>query len=208
MLRWRIYSCRWTCTWCSAGGSLLLPLNILFDAPLEDLFSCRWTCIDAPLEDLYSCLAVEHVLDAPLEDLYSCRWTCTWCSAGGSTLAVEHVLDAPLEDLLLPLNTYLMLRWKLFQWTALGFLMPDAPKKNLSVKLWRFIKIVEEPHGCHDFEQLCWFCPTPTSIFACSFELANSKQDEKSMTFPVILMIGNIKFHWWIHTCAKCERKT
>ena len=46
--------------------------------------------------------------------IFSCRWTCTWCSAGGSSLAVEHVLDAPLEDLLLPLNMYLMLRWRIF----------------------------------------------------------------------------------------------
>ena len=82
------------------------------------------------------------------------------------------------------------LSWKLFQETALGFLMtPDAPK-SLSVKLWKFIKIVEKPHGCHDFEPLCWFCFVPhPPAFLFVHERAKNKQNENSMTFPVILII-------------------
>ena len=95
MLRWRIstlavelvldapledlYSCRWTCTWCSAGGSLLLPLNMYL--------MLRWRI---------STLADEHCTWCSAGGSTLADEHCTWCSAGGPTLAVEHVLDAPL----------------------------------------------------------------------------------------------------------------
>ena len=156
-----------------------------------------------------------HASDAPLEDLlfplnmYLMRSTATDKIEHRNVLCAHDLNKEP--GLLRVLHAqrksscWFDLSWKLFQETALGFFTPDAPK-NLSVKLWKFVKIVEKPHDSNDFEQLCWFCPTPTNIFACSW-LAKNKQDENSMTRPLIFMIGNIKFHWWIHTCAKCKRK-
>ena len=83
------------------------------------------------------------------------------------------------------------------------FLTPDIQK---GVKWPKGVKIVEKPCYCHAFAPLTCFCPTPTSIFACSW-IGQKQDDENSMTLPVVLMTHNIKCHWWIHTCANCQRK-
>ena len=193
--------CRWTCTGCSAGGSTLAVEHVL-DAPLEDL--------RLPL-NMYLMLRLGiyslrlHMYLMLRWRIYSCRWTCTWCSAGGPTLdkiESRNVLRAHYLNkepgLLRVLRALKMHREK----AAAGLISPGNCFKK---PLWDFWRLRHQKtwlsscasssklpknhtiaYDCHDLEPLCWFCPTPTSIFACSWtgqKQTRRKFDDPSSSF-------------------------
>ena len=88
--------------------------------------------------------------------------------------ALKMHREKAAAGLISPGNCFKKPLWDLWRLT-------DA-KKDLGVKLSKLITIIKKHHDCHDFTPLCWFCPTATSVFACSW----MRQKQTIQTFDAL----------------------